>query len=200
MCALVLACTTYSHICSTGDSVAEWLASWLAAREIVSSTLPSVPVAQWGTMAWAAYNCDSCHVVVFGRLLTVVLPKPTQPSIPRGSVNEDGSLHSCIICNSIQFHKESSCCRNITVSSLQVVAVVLVIKLYSNRKLSSKALTKPASALHDVKCNHSIGKKFHMYDEYPRLQYGKIQCSLLRICACAKPECQQDRHKFAIYS
>jgi len=43
-------------------------------------------------MAAAANNCDSCHVAVLGRLfclLSMVVPRPTQLSIPSGSVNED---------------------------------------------------------------------------------------------------------------
>jgi len=55
----------------TGGAVVNWLSSWVAARKVVSSTLsPCAPVAQlWGVTVWTANNCDSCHVVVLGRLL-----------------------------------------------------------------------------------------------------------------------------------
>jgi len=47
------------------------------------------PVALWGVTIWAADNCYTRHIAVLGRLLTVVVPRPTQPSIPLGLVNED---------------------------------------------------------------------------------------------------------------
>jgi len=50
--------------------VAQWLASLLAAREVVSLMLPCALVVQRCVMAWAANNCDSCHVAVLGRLFT----------------------------------------------------------------------------------------------------------------------------------
>jgi len=52
------------------DLMVQCLASRLAARVVVSSTLPCAPVAQWGVTAWSANNCDSYHLVVWGRLFT----------------------------------------------------------------------------------------------------------------------------------
>jgi len=46
-------------------------------------------VSQQVITAWAANNCNSCHVAVLGRLFTVVVLRPTQPCISTGSVNED---------------------------------------------------------------------------------------------------------------
>jgi len=79
-----------NFLSTLGDSVSQWLALRLAAREVVSSTLPYAPVAQWVVTAWAANNCDRCHVALLGRLFThrMMVPKPTQPFIPPGSVNE----------------------------------------------------------------------------------------------------------------
>jgi len=51
---------------------------------------PRAPGAQWGVTDWAANNCDCCHVQSWADcLLTVVVTRPTQPSIPPGSVNEN---------------------------------------------------------------------------------------------------------------
>jgi len=45
---------------------------------------------RWGVTVRTANNCDFRHVAVLADcLLTVVVPRPTRPSIPPGSVNED---------------------------------------------------------------------------------------------------------------
>jgi len=81
--------------------VAQWLPSWLVPKRswvrhlhprsgyiaAVGYTCirPTCPVRRDGC---TANNCDISHLAVLGKL-TVMVPKPTQPSIPLGSVNED---------------------------------------------------------------------------------------------------------------
>jgi len=67
---------------------AQQIASRLAARKIVSSTLACASVAQRRVTAWAANNCDRHHVAVWGKLFTFVVPLPNQPSIPLGSLHK----------------------------------------------------------------------------------------------------------------
>jgi len=74
-----------------GDSVVSIVAHGPSGREFDAHS-PCAPVAQWGVTHWTANNSDSRHVSVLGRpdcLLTMVVLRPTQPSIPPGSVNKD---------------------------------------------------------------------------------------------------------------
>jgi len=74
------------------DSVSQWLASWLVVHECKGSTLIAAEL-QLPSEAWRFEQLTTVIPVTLRSwadcLLTVVVTRPTQPSIPPGSVNED---------------------------------------------------------------------------------------------------------------